>query len=80
MTWKKYYHEKTLWMNKKENYNFIKELNSFYQFEKIFEKKKWWNTNRKNYEFYNKINYEDNRLNKNININHFKQISFKLLN
>ncbi len=64
-----------LWMNKKENYNFIKELNSFYQFDKIFEKKKW-NTNSKNYEFYNKINYEDNRLNKNININHFKQISF----
>ena len=26
--------------------------------------------------YYNKINYEVNRLNKNININHFKQISF----
>ena len=44
-----------LWMHKKENNTFIKELNSFYQFEKIFENKKW-NTIIKNYEFYNKIN------------------------
>ena len=77
-----------LLLNKKENNNFIKELNSFYQFENLWKKEI---KHKLNYEktliffeqkkiFYNKINYEDNRLNKNININHFKQISFKLLN
>lgn len=28
-----------LWMNKKENNNFIDELNSFYQFEKTLKKR-----------------------------------------